>query len=293
MVKFSIIIPSFNREEQLTRLLACIDRLNPNSPPFEVVVVDDGSSPRVKTPINIRSYEIRLLRQENAGPAQARNLGAKQARGEYLIFIDDDCLPHSDWLVNFEKECDKSPSSLLAGHTSNGLAINKYSLATQLLIDFLLEHYSPKNHVGGFYPTNNMLVPKSLFLSIHGFNPSLYFGEDREFCYRWGSNGLRFDFARGARVEHYHALNFLSFIRLHFNYGKGTCHFRQLARKSNYASVGFSMPNFYLQLILSPLRQKRNLKNILLSGLLLLSQVSNIAGVLLSVLGGRQVTESV
>ena len=279
MVQFTIIIPTYNREKQITSLLASIDKLCKDSPSFEVIVVDDGSMQPVKAENNKYNYRLTVLRQDkNCGPAQARNEGARLASGEFLVFIDDDCLPDTRWLIHYQKLTIKYPESLLGGCTINGLKNNPYSEATQMLIDYLLENYSPQCHLGGFFPTNNMLVPRTMFLELGGFNPSLYFGEDREFCCRWALEKSTFVEAKTARVSHFHYLNFLSFLKLHFMYGSGTFHFRRLTLKNLKNHISYSMPNFYLRLISSPFEHYQNLKAVKYTLLLLCSQLANVSG---------------
>jgi len=278
MVQFTIIIPTYNREKQITSLLSGINILNENTPPFEVVVVDDGSLPPLKVQKSEYNYPLTLLCQENSGPAQARNTGAEIARGEFLVFIDDDCSPDADWLINYQKSCNKNPELLLGGYTSNGLEENPYSHTTQMLVDFLLDHYSPQEHLGGFFPTNNMLVPKLMFLALGGFNPSVYFGEDREFCYRWVLKGHNFAHVKGAKVSHSHSLNFLSFLKLHFRYGSGTYHFRRLANKIQ-KPIPYSGLKFYLQLIFSPFQQYTIPRGVLYALLLFCSHGANAVGI--------------
>src|SRR5438105_3126712 len=91
----SIVIPTFNRRDRLVRVLDALDRQTADPKSFEVVVVDDGSKDGTFELVRDqrRAYEIRAIRQENGGPARARNTGVDAASGELLIFIDDDVVP--------------------------------------------------------------------------------------------------------------------------------------------------------------------------------------------------------
>src|SRR3954451_22735593 len=84
----SCIVPVFNGERYLREALQSI--LAQSYRPIEVVVVDDGSTDR--SPVVVAGFgrEVRYLRQENAGPAAARNHGVQEARGELLAFLDAD-----------------------------------------------------------------------------------------------------------------------------------------------------------------------------------------------------------
>ena len=72
----------------------------------EVVVVYEGSPDPVTTDATPVAdvFELRIIRQQNAGPTAARNLGAQQARGEILAFTDDDRLPRPDWISTITRE---------------------------------------------------------------------------------------------------------------------------------------------------------------------------------------------
>src|SRR5690349_20573388 len=94
--RLSIVLPTFNRRPRLVRVLAALDKQTVAPGTFEVVVVDDGSTDDTaqwlaKTAVN--GYTLRHLRQDNAGPAKARNRGVSEARGELILFIDDDVEP--------------------------------------------------------------------------------------------------------------------------------------------------------------------------------------------------------
>ncbi len=86
----SIIIPVHDRERELARTLRGLESQAPGAPPFEVVVVDDGGSEAVELAARTTDLNLRYLRQSNAGGVAARNNGAHAARGDVLIFLDDD-----------------------------------------------------------------------------------------------------------------------------------------------------------------------------------------------------------
>lgn len=86
----SVIIPNYNRERLIGETLQCL--LNQTRPPDEVIVVDDGSSDRSVEVVRTFGERVRLVVQENAGPAAARNHGLSLAHGELVQFFDSDDL---------------------------------------------------------------------------------------------------------------------------------------------------------------------------------------------------------
>jgi len=131
----SIIIPTYNRPQQLALCLQALARQH--YPHFEVIVVDDGSQTRLFECVdNFRDQlDITLLTQDNAGPAAARNTGAAQAKGQFIAFTDDDCQPDANWLKNLAACFKENPDAAIGGKTINQLPKNSYSTASQLLID--------------------------------------------------------------------------------------------------------------------------------------------------------------
>ncbi|RJP77136.1 MAG: glycosyltransferase [Desulfobacteraceae bacterium] len=276
----TVIIPTYNRTRQLTGLLDAINSLDPETGPFEVIVVDDGSDPFLGVTPASYNYPLVVIRQKNAGPAAARNRGAHAAGGDHLVFIDDDCIPDSGWLKGFQQAFIQYPQAVLGGKTVNGIPGNRFSQVTHLLQDFLTDHYSPREYLGGFYPSNNLAVGKDVFFELRGFQSCLRFGEDREFCYRTAMQRYDFQHVTSALISHHHFLTLWSFIKLHFQYGGGSYHFRRISAKNQKQKVEYAGPSFYLDLITSPIRTKNIDRPAMLSILLLISQIANLAGIL-------------
>ena len=89
-------LPTHNRRERLARVLAGLDRQSIARESFEVVVVDDGSTdgtPEWLAANATRQYGLRVVRQENGGPARARNAGIAAAQAPLILFLDDDVEP--------------------------------------------------------------------------------------------------------------------------------------------------------------------------------------------------------
>jgi GT2 family glycosyltransferase len=229
MLDFSIITPTYGRAASLAQLLNFLTRLDYPSERFEVIVVDDGGPALLDETVSAfrNQLHVRLLRQENLGPAAARNYGAREAAGRYLAFTDDDCLPDAGWLRELDQALQKAPAAVCGGRTTNLYTSNLPAQATQLLMDYLYQNYSPTQRAGAFFPTNNVSVPRDEFLALGGFDEHLRFGEDREFCYRWQSRGGLFVHAPRAVVQHARRLSLRKFIHLHYLYGGGTAAFRR------------------------------------------------------------------
>ncbi|NJK38559.1 MAG: glycosyltransferase [Oscillatoriales cyanobacterium RM2_1_1] len=281
-IYFSVVIPTYNRPERLVNCLQALSQLDYPRDRFEVIVVDDGSSMAL-TPV-IEPFqsdlEIELITQKNAGPASARNTGATRAKGQFIVFTDDDCQPIKTWLKSLETQFNLTPNALIGGRTLNALPENLFSTASQVLIDFLYEYYNPQPQKASFFASNNFALPTESFHQIGKFDTSfpLAAGEDREFCDRWLHRGYSMVSVTDAQVYHAHHLTLLKFWRQHFNYGRGAFHFHQLRAKRGVGKIKVEPLSFYFKLLGYPLQQPMQQSKLLVSTLFLLSQVANISG---------------
>jgi GT2 family glycosyltransferase len=277
---FSIVIPTYNRPQQLHRLLSAIVQLDYLPKLVEVIVVDDGGEKPLDQALKEfqGTLELFLLKQENKGPSAARNTGAMKAKGKYLAFTDDDCHPHPGWLNALANAFEKEESLLCGGRTMNALPTNLYSTTTQMLLDYLYKHYSPGEHMGGFFATNNLALSREMFMETGGFDPELRFGEDRDFCYRWTSHGHPFAFVPDAVIYHTHNLTLRSFLKLHCYYGGGSYEFRRGVKKKGLQSVRLSPFRWYVNLVLSGIRKKDGESGFMYTLLLIASQISSFIG---------------
>jgi glycosyltransferase involved in cell wall biosynthesis len=219
----SVVIPTFGRPEKLAETLRALDRQDYTG--FEVVVADDGSPQQVtreNLPASDR-FTLRILRQENCGPAAARNLGAQQASGEILLFTDDDCLPRPEWVATLTREIQSCPEALVGSLTFNGLPGNSWSSASQLIIDLVYDHFNKDPTNAYFLASNNMACRRDFFLALGGFDADFprAGAEDRDFCDRWRMTWRPIRLIREPLVEHRHAQTLGKFLDLHYRYGRG------------------------------------------------------------------------
>lgn len=251
---------------------------------LEVIVVDDGS-PTPLAPVVARfqdRLDTVLIRQDNAGPAAARNAGAAAARHPFLAFTDDDCQPAVGWLEHLGQTLAAHPDALVGGHTRNALRHNPFSEASQQLVAFLTDYYAAPGR-NAFFASNNIAVSAEDFAAFGGFDKAfpLAAGEDRDFCDRWSASGRPTVYVPAAVVEHTHRLTPASFIRQHVNYGRGAYRYH---RVRGSASIPEPL-SFYGRLVSYPLQRRARRgrlggipQAILSVALLSAAQVANVAG---------------
>ncbi len=178
-------------------------------------MVDDGSTPPGEAP------GVRRLRQSNQGPGLARNSGAALARGQYLVFTDDDCLPEPGWLHAFDRALASDPGAMLGGAVRNDCPENIFASFNQALADAViaLAFHTPL----AFFTSNNLCVPATGFHALGGFSLAfpLCGGEDRDLGERWKAAGLPMRQVPDALILHRHPQNWAKFCEMHYRYGCG------------------------------------------------------------------------
>ncbi len=279
---FSIIIPTYNRPEKLLCCLEALMRLDYSDEQFEVIIIDDGSNNKLE-PLTVpfsKHLTITLIRQENAGPAAARNAGASKARGTYLAFTDDDCQPAPDWLTKLEACFHRLPKSAVTGKTTNTLLDNQFASASQLLIDYLYSYFNTDKERARFFTSNNLAISANLFHLLKGFNKTFpnAAGEDRELCHRCLHHGFQVIYEPDLIVYHQHRLTLRSFWQQHFNYGRATSRFHQIVALRDRKNIRIEPFSFYFKLLIYPLVNTRKGQTAAGVALLLLSQIATAAG---------------
>lgn len=284
---FSLIIPTFNRAASLRACLQALCNIEYSMCEWEIIVVDDGGAQPLGALINefASRLPIQLLRQENSGPAAARNRGAQNARGEFLAFTDDDCAPDKLWFRHLEISLRKHPRALVGGHTINALRDNPYASTSQLLIDYLYEQWNAQSQDAQFFASNNMAMRRKDFLELGGFDTAftLAASEDREWCERWLASSRVLVYAPDVTIRHAHNLTLRSLWRQHFAYGRGAWQFHQ-ARASRGGTFWKPRLSFYTRLLRFPLTKARhkqtNHRPLVLMALLFLTQFAALTGFL-------------
>lgn len=251
-MRFSVVVPTYNRPDQLASCLGALSRLLPPPGGFEIVVVNDGGTAPLESVVATTSRmvgpaSVHVIQQANAGPAAARNAGAAAALGQCVAFTDDDCLPDPGWLVALDSVLAAAPDALVGGRTVN-VVRTVYAEASQTLVDFVAGYFSG-GVTGRFFASNNLAVARDAFIAAGAFDAKFPFsaGEDREFCDRWSVQGRPSIFADDAVVWHAHALSARTFARQHFTYGRGARMFRT-RRASSGRPVRID-PGFYVRSI--------------------------------------------
>lgn len=223
MIKFSVIIPVYNRPEEIVELLDSLT-MQFIKTQMEVIVVEDGSTNRCEHEIKdfVNQLNIKYIYQENKGPGLARNNGATQAAGEFLLFFDSDCVIPSDYfdrimnhLSREDLDCFGGPDKAHTFFSPVQKAIS-YSMTSILTTGGIR---GGKLKLDKFYPRSfNLGVKRELFNKLGGFS-EMRFGEDLDFSMRAHQSGLKIGLVSDTFVYHKRRNTFQSFFKQVFNSG--------------------------------------------------------------------------
>ena len=293
----SVIIATHGRSSSL---VGCLEALAGQTLPlhqFEVVVCDDGSPEPVAPTVAgfAERMAVRVVRREQGGPAAARNEAARHARGRYLAFTDDDCVPAPDWLERVVERTRRHPGHLIGGLIVNLLPDDPYATATQLIQNSVYDYYTQQDVDHRFFSTSNLSVPAHRFWLLDGFSERFTraAGEDYDFCARWQEAGFATEYAPEVEVGHAHGHTIASFWRQHFGYGRALLRVREgMAKRRGRSGIELETPSFYRQILTYPLRHSERGHAVRNLALVVLSQVATMTGALSELLTRQRRTMS-
>lgn len=219
--RISVVIPTFNRKNILVKVLRALDAVE-HAFPFEVIVVDDGSSDGTFEEASslAPSYELTVLRQQNSGAGAARNAGAAKARGSLLLFLDDDMIADPQLLIEHDRAVERWDA--VVGHIPVDPSAPDSSLKTGLK-QWVKSRHERLN--GSNSPlllsdllTGQLSVKAELFTRLggfdEGFNAGGTFGaEDTDFLYRLLVDGAQIGYVGTAISYQHYAVTPNQYIR--------------------------------------------------------------------------------
>ena len=222
MAYFSLIVPVFNRPDEVHELLESLTKQYCKD--FEVIIVEDGS--QVPCQEIVQAYQNRLdihyYNKPNSGPGQSRNYGAERATGEYLIVLDSDCIIPEGYLDAVRAELDTAPADAFGGpdrahdsFTDIQKAIN-YAMTSFFTTGGIR---GGKKKLDKFYPRSfNMGIRADVYRALGGFS-KMRFGEDIDFSIRIFKGGYKCRLFPEAWVWHKRRTDLRKFFKQVHNSG--------------------------------------------------------------------------
>lgn len=172
---FSVVIPALNEEVNLPILLNSIAKNNFSD--LEVIIADSGSTDKTKEKafgFKVKIPNFHFLEHKSKNVSQARNFGAKYAKGEYIIFLDSDVEIESNFLVQIKDKIQKYNLDCLTvwNRAKKNELIGKFLLNLLNITMTLFQHIKPAAN------GPCIIISKRLFEKIGGFDETIVFGED-------------------------------------------------------------------------------------------------------------------
>lgn len=187
---FSVVIPLYNKELTIGNTIQSI--LNQTFQDFEIVVVNDGSTDRsIEVVEQINDSRIRIISKPNGGVSSARNRGVKEARNEWIAFLDGDDTWDPIYLEEMNQFIIDFPNASVYGCAFDNIIYGNSSCRNFYLpnnfkgiVSNYFEH--AKNNILFF--SSAIIISKSSFSKINGFDERIYLGEDVDLWIRLAYN---------------------------------------------------------------------------------------------------------
>ena len=221
-MKYSLIIPVYNRPDEVDELLESLTIQTFTD--FEVIVVEDGSARPCRDVVEKYTgrMTVRYFMKPNSGPGQTRNYGAERAEGEFLIVLDSDCILPPGYLQAVEDELQREPADAFGGPDHAHESFTN----VQKAINYAMTSFFTTGGIRGgkkkmdkFYPRSfNMGIRRDVYNALGGFS-KMRFGEDIDFSIRIFKNGYRCRLFPGAWVWHKRRTDMKKFFKQVHNFG--------------------------------------------------------------------------
>jgi GT2 family glycosyltransferase len=221
-MKYSFIIPVFNRPDEVDELLDSLTRQTITD--FEVIIVEDGSQTPCESVCSkyVERLDLKYFMKENSGPGQSRNYGVERAKGEYVIILDSDVVVPEAYLAAVDAELLHAPCDAFGGPDQAHPSFTPIQKA----ISYSMTSFFTTGGIRGgkkkldkFYPRSfNMGVRREVYHELGGFS-KMRFGEDIDFSIRIFKAGCTCRLFPNAWVYHKRRTDFRKFWRQVFNSG--------------------------------------------------------------------------
>lgn len=226
----TIIIPTYNRADSLTLVLEKLFIHTKTLNNIEIIVVDDGSiddtKERIEEFVENHTIKIRYLFQQNSGPAAARNLGIKEAKGDILLFLDSDIIPSEHLISEHLKFHEKYPqyNFALRGSTKHCYG----QLETVRICEFIdVKQINKKSKNAEYielrwadFRSGNISLKRQFLFENGIFDEEMSTREDVELGYRLRKSQLKLYHSNRAMGLHLHPVDLERYFRYAEDYGK-------------------------------------------------------------------------
>jgi mycofactocin system glycosyltransferase len=219
--RVSIIIPVRDRPEDLVECLQSLEKLSYPGDRREIIIIDDNSRKEVSRFVTADRATV-LRNDESKGSAACRNIGAENANGDILAFLDADCIAGEDWLNEiipfFQEVKARAVGGFVDGYYRESF-LDRYEKVSSSLNMGKRLIIEAKTESGFYVPTANLLVTREAFKAAGGFKEGMHVGEDVDFCWRLRDLGFTLIYMPAGSVAHKHRNRLFSMLGRRAAYG--------------------------------------------------------------------------
>lgn len=225
MIKFSVVVPYYNEAKKLPALLKSINDLDFDKSKVEFIFVSNNSTDESDSLVRSAGHQLELANRLSSS-YYARNIGLSAASGEYVVFVDADCILEKNILKAYAKHIENNKDSgpkIYAGDiqpaVKSGSLVETYSAERRVL--------NQKSAATGwaykpFAQTANAMFARRDLIRVYGFNENMTSGGDAEICWRLAEKfGHQVVHCEDAIVYHQHRETVEDFINQFMKYGRG------------------------------------------------------------------------
>jgi glycosyltransferase involved in cell wall biosynthesis len=210
----SVIVPAYNGAATVGDcLLALLEQQTQRS--YEIILVDDGSSDDTAHEVAAFAPRVRLVRQQHAGAAAARNRGVSAAQGDILLFTDADCEPTPGWVESLAGALEGADGAKGTYRTRQRSVVARW---VQAEYESKYRRMAQRPTID-FIDTYSAAYRRGVFEAAGGFDEALQVDEDQELSFRLAEAGARLVFAPEAVVYHRHVATPLAYTKRKFRIG--------------------------------------------------------------------------
>jgi GT2 family glycosyltransferase len=223
----SVVMPFAGSDSDARCALAALGRIR-LAPGDELVVADNTRRGRMSAAADCSSVSVRVVPTGTEHSSyHARNCGAREARGEWLLFIDSDCLPEPDIVGRYFVSAPGPDEGALAGEIDGDPRQRSLTARYTVTRGYMRQAHMVHDRDRPYAITANLLVRRAAWDSVGGFLEGVRSGGDTDFCWRLQAAGWRLGYRPAARVVHRNRESLRAFVRVMGRYAAGRAWLRR------------------------------------------------------------------
>jgi len=220
MIKYSVIIPVYNRPDEMAEMLDSLQAQNRND--IEIVLIEDGSQEKSDHLLSQYELDIKYFFKPNTGPGDSRNFGMSKASGSYLLFFDSDCVLPTSYFERLDEGLLREKPDAFGGPD----AAHESFSDTQKAINYAMTSFFTTGGIRGgkkqldkYQPRSfNMGMTQEVYKNIGGFS-DIHPGEDPDLSFRIMNANYKVSLLPEVYVYHKRRIDLKKFMLQVYKFG--------------------------------------------------------------------------